>query len=76
MNKIDKAYENLAHAIVLQAVDDYRKALRGKRTFDGVIIFPEKVERFFLSKWFMHLTTIEGQTIINRLQKELLTERG
>ena len=70
---VDKAWENLANAIVLQAVDDYRRLLRGKRIHNDNNR-KVTIEEFFLSEWFEILTQVDGQTILNRLQKEYQDE--
>lgn len=66
-------YENLANAIILQAVKDYRKALRklnrnsqnkdAKRTVSDV-------ERFFRSDWYKALTSVDGELLIKKLREE------
>jgi hypothetical protein len=71
--EIKTGYENLANAIVAQAVDDYRRLLRGKRVPDKVT--KKKCEKFFLSKWFESLTQVDGKKILKRLQKEYEDER-
>ena len=64
---------NLAATIVLQAVEDYRDALRGLR------INPQnrekmktalECEEFFSGEWIMLLTDIPGATIRDRIRKE------
>lgn len=74
----DEAYENLANAIVMQAVDDYRKLLRGKRISydDNRKITIEKIQEFFLSDWFYILTNVDGQTIINSLKREYENDKS
>ena len=74
--KTDKAYENLANAIVIQAVDDYRRVIRGKRVMEDYKnkITIESLDKFFLSGWFYMLTNVDGQTIINRLRREYQDE--
>ena len=68
---VDTAYENLANAIVLKAVDDYRKALKGvgygRFSAEQVI---EEVERFFRSHYFEFLTKVKGDYLIEQLKKE------
>lgn len=73
---IDRAYENLANAIVMQAVYDYRRVLRGKRLeYDNnKKVTIEELEKFFHSGWFYLLTNVDGQTIINRLRREYKNE--
>lgn len=50
----------LSMAVVSQAVSDYRKG--NKESKD--------VERFFKSEWFQVLTTIDGNVILEKLEKE------
>lgn len=75
--EVDKAYGNLAHAIIMQAVEDYRKLLRGIPIKDNITnkISIKECEEFFLSDWFYTLTNVDGQTIINNLRREYLNER-
>ena len=67
------SYENLANAIIIVAADDYRKAR--KKLFKNPDDWKaqstvKEVERFFMSKWYEVLTTVEGRYIINRLKAE------
>ena len=55
-------YEELANAIVLQAVKDYR-------LHDDEQILAS-IERFFLSGWFGVLTKIDPEILITKLRKE------
>ena len=59
-------YEKLAEAIILQAVKDYRKALkhdeRGRK---------REIERFFRSEYFTVLTNISGEMLIQKLRAEV-----
>ena len=61
----ETAYENLANAIVLQAVKDYRAA---KRTGNSGRI--ASIRRFFRSDWFGTLTDIDGEWLIRKLDEE------
>lgn len=70
-NPTDTACENLANAIILKAVDDYRKALRGVgygRLSPGQVI--EEVEAFMLSEYFENLTRVKGDYLIAKLKRE------
>ena len=52
-------YENLANAIILRAVDDYREALgilRYSPNDKDASISKDEIERFFRSGWFGLLT--------------------
>lgn len=66
-----EGFENLANAIILQAVKDYRKALSGckvdKRDSKSVIA---ECETFFRSKWFQELTDVDGEYLITNIRKE------
>ena len=72
LRDIDKAYENLANAIIEQAVDDYRRLIRGKRVFDRLAdnVSIKELKEFFLSQWFVNLTNVDGELILKRLKKE------
>ncbi len=67
-------YENLANAIILQAVKDYRMALKGlkanprNRTAKAD---KDEIERFFRSQWYSALTDVNGEMLIRSLQKEV-----
>lgn len=64
-------YENLANAIVIQAVNDYRNALNGigceYKPPEAVI---REVEKFFRSSYYRTLTKVKGEYLIEMLQKE------
>ena len=71
-----KAADNLSNAIILSAVDDYRKALAGKRVAGKRVAGKEPgwvisdCERFFLSEWFSILTNLDGKTLLDKLKNE------
>ena len=67
-------YENLANAIVLSAVEDYREILQ------RLSLHPEKevylqdkasLERFFRSGWFGVLTRVDPEMLICKLCAEV-----
>ena len=67
-------YENLANAIILQAVKDYRMALKSlKANSRNSTARADKVEieRFFRSQWYSALTDVNGEMLIRSLQKEV-----
>ena len=74
MQSIDLAYRNLANAIIVQAANDYRKALDGKSYSDnvrkdaGYVI--KECESFFHSKWYRKLTKVKGDFLIEQLKRE------
>lgn len=69
---VDRAYQDVANAIVLKAVEDYRAALDGV-SYNGwytpyeVI---EQLEKFFHSKYFHVLTKVKPDYLIEQLRKE------
>lgn len=65
--------ENLAHAIILQAVRDYRdvrKILKKYPKHELSLKMQEEIEEFFLSDWFTVLTKLEGKTLLEKLREE------
>jgi len=62
---IERAYENLANAIILQAVDDYREAF-----MQNDLWLIEALENFFMGEWYTILTNVPGKLIIERIRKE------
>ena len=75
-------YRNLANAIILRAVDDYRghldtlNYLLKTPEFNGVRIVEikrqiDKLERFFRSEWYDEMTNISGEDIIRKVRKEV-----
>lgn len=65
--------ERLANAIVIQAAEDYRAALkRIKRNPKNRDAIDEalQIERFFRSGWYQVLTSVDGEYMIRRLQEE------
>ena len=71
MHSIELAYRNLANAIILQAVDDYRDALNGisyhRLPPESVI---KEIENFFRSDYFHLLTKVKGEYLLDRLKQE------
>ena len=69
---MDEAYERLAAAVVVQAVKDYKGALRkearGKATptTQGTII---DCENFFKSDWFQMLSELDGPALMQKVRK-------
>jgi len=67
-------YEELANAIVIQAVVDYRIATKRleKHPLDKIQKHTQReVLRFFRSDWFGILTTLDSEVIIEKLAKEV-----
>ena len=76
MQSIEMCYRNLGNAIILQAVDDYRNALRGKSYHK--CLTPESIvketENFFRSSYFGMLTKVKGEYLIHKLKEEYYEE--
>lgn len=71
-------YENLANAIIINACNDYRNALKKiKRNPNNKDALSEalELERFFHSPWYGTLTTIDGDFIIRKLRAEIADGR-
>lgn len=73
-NLAENPYEKLANAIVLQAVSDYRAALKkvkknpkNRDAIDEVL----QIEKFFRSEWYQTLTSVDGEYLIDRIRKEV-----
>lgn len=71
---IKSIYENLANAIVLQAVKDYRDALRTLKKHprrSGARSVKNDCERFFRSSWYQTLTSVDGEILMRKLNEEV-----
>ena len=67
------AYENLANAIILLAVKDYRHALKllSKNPHSrSAMAAVNEMERFFRSDWYETLTSVDGGMLIRKLREE------
>ena len=73
-NLAEDPYERLANAIVLQAVADYRVALKKIKAHPKnreAISEALEIEKFFRSGWYSQLTDVDGEYLIRRLQEEI-----
>lgn len=67
-----EAWENLANAIVLSAVKDYKRALLHlKRNPDSESAkrAVEREEQFFYSSWFEVLTNLDPSYLIRKMKE-------
>ena len=67
-------YEKLANAIILQAVEDYRKARRTLSLYPydrDASSEEQSIIRFFRSDRFKILTNLDPEALIERLNKEV-----
>ena len=60
-------YEKLAEAIILLAIEDYRKSCCNQTRY--------AIERFLRSDWFIVLTDIDGEKLIKKLRAERMMNR-
>ena len=66
-------WEDIAHAIILQAVEDYRAALhklRRRPKNQQALARLEEIESFFFSRWFKILTNLDPTELVCRLRAE------
>ena len=71
---MNESWEDLAGAIIMQAVADYRKCrvlVRTKPNQKAAQAMIREVERFFRSRWFCQLTELDGNRILNKLKEEV-----
>lgn len=67
-------YEELANAIILQAVKDYRDALKNLKKYPNDTDSQntkKECEAFFRSAWYNLMTKVDGKMLISALQKEV-----
>lgn len=67
-----EAWENLANAIILSAVKDYKRALLHlKRNPDSqsAMWAVEREEQFFYSSWFEVLTNLDPSYLIRKMKE-------
>lgn len=68
------AYENLANAIILMAVKDYRWALnklKKRPNYEQAKRIIKEVEKFFHSSWYRELTSVDGNFLIEKIRSEV-----
>lgn len=71
---MNNPYQNLADAIVILAVKDYRTALRRCARFPFNKEYAQErdsLERFFHSGWFGVLTDLDGDVLMQKLRLEV-----
>ena len=69
-----KHYEALANAIIVQAVVDYREVYKLlKKRPEDIMAQAEynKIRRFFQSRWFRALTSVDADYLIRMVEKEI-----
>lgn len=75
MTAIDECYQNLANAIILQAVKDFRRCIkivkRNGRNKEVAVKEMREIVEFIKSPWFKSLTNLEPQILLKKLQQEV-----
>ena len=71
-------WNNLANAIILQAVKDFKPAFRRLRKHPNDKMAQNQVReltKFFCSDWFGVLTGLDGPALLNRIMRAI-DEKG
>ena len=72
---MNEPYEELANAVILQAVRDWRSSagkLKRHPENSAARQVTDECERFFLSERFSVLTRADGKIILRRLKEEIV----
>lgn len=67
-------WQDLANAIIIQAVKDHRRAQRVLKAHPRHIVakkIKDETESFFRSDWYRALTNVDGEVLIKRLNSEV-----
>ena len=67
-------YTDLANAIIIQAVKDYRKALKTLKRYprnEPAKAVVEEVEEFFRSEWYRTLTSVDADMLMTKIRREI-----
>ena len=67
-------YTDLANAIIIQAVKDYRNALKTLKRYpryEPAKKVVAEVEEFFRSEWYRTLTSVDADMLITKIRREI-----
>lgn len=67
----EDGYRNLADAIIIQAVHDYRRSVQQliRKPYSAKALHDKQdVEDFFLGDWFQVLSDLDGQELLKKLE--------
>ena len=67
-------YTELANAIVIQAVKDYRNALKTLKRYpryEPAKKVVAEVEEFFRSEWYRTLTSVDADMLMTKIRREI-----
>lgn len=72
---IEENYQDLANAIIIQAVNDYIRVLKhgsGIRVGPSrILVTKEELDNFFYGNWFMMLTTMDPNVIVKGIESHV-----
>ena len=71
---MEENYQNLANAIILQAVKDFRAAYQRRKRFPNDYKAQSEVRdvtKFFCSSYFRVLTTVDGPSLLQQIIDEM-----
>ena len=69
----ESCWEDLANAVIVQAVEDYLAAHRTLQKFPGnytALLAQKEVLEFLKSGWYRNLTSIDSSIIIRHLENQ------
>ena len=72
---MEKEWEELANAIIIRAVEDYRDSRWRVRNLPDQVEAREmiiEIEEFLLSPWFALLTDVDGKWLLKKLKEEVV----
>ena len=72
---MEKEWEELANAIIIRAVEDYRDSRWRVRNLPDQVEAREMIielEEFLLSPWFALLTDVDGEWLLKKLKEEVV----
>lgn len=78
-NVYEPGYVSLAHAVIVLAVQDYRKAAHTLSIKPDAVQSKqqiEEIEQFFRSPLFKDITSLDGEWLIKKLQTERCPHGG
>ena len=67
-------YTELANAIIIQAVKDYRNALKTLKRYpryEPAKKVVAEVEEFFRSEWYRTLTSVDADMLMTKIRREI-----
>lgn len=70
-----KQFENLANAIIVRAVKDYKENIEGLKNDPEnirLLVEKKKLENFFYSEWYHCLSDADPNYILERIRNESL----